>query len=116
MFMPGSIMPDGSQRGGSPPGGGAFEDEPPLLEELGINFDHIRQKTLAVLNPFQVSSSEVKSQFLCFYCHCHSRYEDLLSTATHKAGPNFLIRCVYQVTSSKILYHDRMKKSIIMID
>jgi len=30
-----------------------FEDEPPLLEELGINFDHIRQKTIAVLNPLK---------------------------------------------------------------
>lgn len=28
-----------------------FENEPPLLEELGINFSHIRQKTIAVLNP-----------------------------------------------------------------
>uniref|UniRef100_A0A1I8EQD6 Protein YIPF n=1 Tax=Wuchereria bancrofti TaxID=6293 RepID=A0A1I8EQD6_WUCBA len=28
-----------------------FEIEPPLLEELGINFSHIRQKTFAVLNP-----------------------------------------------------------------
>ncbi|VDD92932.1 unnamed protein product, partial [Enterobius vermicularis] len=28
-----------------------FEDEPPLLEELGINFSHIKEKTLAVLNP-----------------------------------------------------------------
>ena len=27
------------------------EDEPPLLEELGINFSHIQQKTLAVLHP-----------------------------------------------------------------
>uniref|UniRef100_A0A023F877 Protein YIPF n=2 Tax=Triatoma infestans TaxID=30076 RepID=A0A023F877_TRIIF len=30
-----------------------FEDEPPLLEELGINPDHIFQKTMAVLNPFR---------------------------------------------------------------
>ncbi|XP_055936175.1 protein YIPF5-like [Argiope bruennichi] len=30
-----------------------YEDEPPLLEELGINFDHIIQKTVAVLNPFK---------------------------------------------------------------
>ncbi|KAL6075685.1 Protein yipf5 [Balamuthia mandrillaris] len=30
----------------------SFEDEPPLLEEIGINFGHIRQKTFAVLNPF----------------------------------------------------------------
>ena len=28
-----------------------FDDEPPLMEELGINFDHITQKTMAVLNP-----------------------------------------------------------------
>ncbi|KAI9732645.1 MAG: hypothetical protein M1834_003982 [Cirrosporium novae-zelandiae] len=28
-----------------------YEGEPPLLEELGINFQHIRGKTLAVLNP-----------------------------------------------------------------
>jgi hypothetical protein len=27
-------------------------DEPPLLEELGINFDHIIKKTKSVLNPF----------------------------------------------------------------
>lgn len=29
-----------------------FEDEPPLLEELGINFEHIYRKTKCVLNPF----------------------------------------------------------------
>lgn len=29
-----------------------FENEPPLLEELGINFEHIFQKTKCVLNPF----------------------------------------------------------------
>ena len=29
-----------------------FENEPPLLEELGINFDHIYRKTKCVLNPF----------------------------------------------------------------
>ncbi|KAF3068354.1 Protein transport protein yip1 [Daldinia childiae] len=29
-----------------------YDGEPPLLEELGINFDHIWMKTLAVLNPF----------------------------------------------------------------
>ncbi|EFX00681.1 golgi membrane protein [Grosmannia clavigera kw1407] len=30
-----------------------YDGEPPLLEELGVNFSHIRAKTLAVLNPFQ---------------------------------------------------------------
>lgn len=37
-------------------GGGEFsnfEDEPPLLEELGINFEHIGLKTKSVLNPLQ---------------------------------------------------------------
>ncbi|KIY53937.1 Yip1-domain-containing protein [Fistulina hepatica ATCC 64428] len=32
-------------------GTGGFEGEPPLLEELGINFNHIGNKTLAVLSP-----------------------------------------------------------------
>ncbi|KAF2872133.1 golgi membrane protein-like protein [Massariosphaeria phaeospora] len=29
-----------------------YDTEPPLLEELGVNFGHIKMKTLAVLNPF----------------------------------------------------------------
>lgn len=39
-------------------GGGAtgFEDEPPLLEELGINTKQIYQKTLSILNPFRVKA------------------------------------------------------------
>ncbi|KAH8808524.1 golgi membrane protein [Xylogone sp. PMI_703] len=28
-----------------------YDGEPPLLEELGVNFTHVREKTLAVLNP-----------------------------------------------------------------
>jgi hypothetical protein len=31
----------------------SFEHEPPLLEELGINFNHIFAKTMCVLNPFK---------------------------------------------------------------
>jgi len=38
---------------------GGFDDEPPLLEELGINFDHIYQKTFAVLNPFRKTDSSI---------------------------------------------------------
>ncbi|KAI9318365.1 hypothetical protein BX666DRAFT_1927097 [Dichotomocladium elegans] len=34
-------------------GTGGFADEPPLLEELGINFDHIKSKSLTVLNPIR---------------------------------------------------------------
>lgn len=36
-----------------------FEDEPPLLEELGINFDHIWQKTVAVLNPLKDTDASI---------------------------------------------------------
>ncbi|RWS07192.1 protein YIPF5-like protein [Dinothrombium tinctorium] len=34
-------------------------DEPPLLEELGVNFDHITAKTLAALNPFRSTDSSI---------------------------------------------------------
>ncbi|XP_044718983.1 protein transport protein yip1 [Hirsutella rhossiliensis] len=30
-----------------------YDGEPPLWEELGVNFSHIQRKTLAVLNPFR---------------------------------------------------------------
>lgn len=36
-------------------GTSGYSEEPPLLEELGINFQHIKSKTLAVLNPFNKS-------------------------------------------------------------
>lgn len=36
-----------------------FADEPPLLEELGINVEHILQKTLSVLNPMRATRPEV---------------------------------------------------------
>jgi len=39
--------------GGSTPSVDSFDSELPLLEELGINFDHIRIKTLTVLNPLK---------------------------------------------------------------
>ncbi|KAG8453629.1 hypothetical protein GDO86_000313 [Hymenochirus boettgeri] len=39
-----------------------FEDEPPLLEELGINFDHIWQKTLTVLNPWKPADGSILNE------------------------------------------------------
>ncbi|CAL8093403.1 unnamed protein product [Calicophoron daubneyi] len=36
-----------------------FENEPPLLEELGINFSHITEKTISVLMPYRESTQEV---------------------------------------------------------
>ncbi|KAM3871418.1 protein YIPF7-like [Diretmus argenteus] len=39
-----------------------FEEEPPLLEELGINFDHIWQKTLTVLNPLKPADGTIMNE------------------------------------------------------
>ncbi|NXU84997.1 YIPF5 protein, partial [Xiphorhynchus elegans] len=38
------------------------EDEPPLLEELGINFDHIWQKTLTVLHPLKDADGNIMNE------------------------------------------------------
>ncbi|XP_065153201.1 protein YIPF5 [Paramisgurnus dabryanus] len=40
----------------------SFDDEPPLLEELGINFDHIWQKTLTVLNPLKPADGSIMNE------------------------------------------------------
>lgn len=52
-FMP-AANSDDNMLGGAAAGGNNtdFDSEPPLLEELGINFDHIYSKTKCVLNPF----------------------------------------------------------------
>lgn len=42
--------------GGVAFGSSSFEDEPPLLEELGINIPLIMQKLVSVLNPFRPNS------------------------------------------------------------
>ncbi|XP_041122609.1 protein YIPF5 [Polyodon spathula] len=42
--------------------GSSFEDEPPLLEELGINFDHIWQKTLTVLHPLKIADGSIMNE------------------------------------------------------
>lgn len=39
--------------------GDPYADEPPLLEELGINFDQIMQKTLAVIIPFKKTEQSI---------------------------------------------------------
>ena len=39
--------------------GAGFEDEPPLLEELGVNLDHIYEKTVSVLNPLKQTDSHI---------------------------------------------------------
>lgn len=40
-------------------GSSGFDDEPPLLEELGINFQHIKEKTVAVLHPTQQLNTHI---------------------------------------------------------
>ncbi|XP_041049986.1 protein YIPF5 isoform X3 [Carcharodon carcharias] len=42
--------------------GNSFEDEAPLLEELGINFDHIWQKTLTVLHPLKAADGSIMNE------------------------------------------------------
>ncbi|KAL5974653.1 hypothetical protein ACLOJK_031323 [Asimina triloba] len=42
---------------GVPSGSLSFDEEPPLLEELGINTRQIWRKTVSILNPFRVNSS-----------------------------------------------------------
>ncbi|XP_066447345.1 protein YIPF5 [Eleutherodactylus coqui] len=42
--------------------GSSFDDEPPLLEELGINFDHIWQKTLTVLHPLKAADGSIMNE------------------------------------------------------
>jgi len=58
MFIPDSTQPpDAAFKNIG--GGTEWEDEPPLLEELGIHPDHILQKTLVVLNPMMNTDSAV---------------------------------------------------------
>lgn len=60
-----SYAPTGPNAGASLAGGPAgvggenFDNEPPLLEELGINFDQIMQKTLAVINPLRTTDANI---------------------------------------------------------
>lgn len=42
--------------------GGGFEDEPPLLEELGIDFNHIIEKTKVVLNPMRNINQDIVNE------------------------------------------------------
>jgi len=55
------FIPDATQQYGEEFGQAAneFDGEPPLLEELGINPDHILQKTLAVLNPLGTTQAVI---------------------------------------------------------
>ncbi|WOL06883.1 hypothetical protein Cni_G15617 [Canna indica] len=51
------VFASSSGGGGSLSVSGSFEDEPPLLEELGINTRQIWRKTLSILNPLRVNAN-----------------------------------------------------------
>jgi len=55
------FIPDNQPTYGADVGQGSseFDGEPPLLEELGINPDHILQKTLTVLNPLRSTQANI---------------------------------------------------------
>ncbi|KAK0454693.1 Yip1-domain-containing protein [Armillaria borealis] len=56
-------------------GTGGFEGEPPLLEELGINFSHIRAKSMTVLNPLSsvddriMDDADLAGPIMFFFCY-----------------------------------------------
>ena len=64
---------------------GSFDDEPPLLEELGINFDHIYKKTLAVLNPFTITDAGIinETDLAGPLCFCLALGATLLLVCAH---------------------------------
>ncbi|KAG6487327.1 protein YIPF5 homolog isoform X2 [Zingiber officinale] len=49
-----SVFAASASGGGSISSSGSFEDEPPLLEELGINTRQIWRKTVSILNPIRL--------------------------------------------------------------
>ena len=51
--QPTTFVPKASDNNHRGPAPMNFDDEPPLLEELGINLEHIAAKTRAVVLPFQ---------------------------------------------------------------
>lgn len=61
---------------GGAPGGASFEDEEPLLDELGIHPDQIWRKTKSILNPFRVNptihkdSSDLSGPILLYMSLC----------------------------------------------
>lgn len=57
------VEPTGDFDGGMHTGN-EYQDEPPLLEELGIDPDRIMEKTLAVLNPFHKQGLVDDASFL----------------------------------------------------
>lgn len=60
---------------GVPSGSSSFEDEEPLLDELGIHPDQIWKKTKAILNPLRVNptvhmDSDLSGPIIIYLCFC----------------------------------------------
>jgi len=79
----GGTMTSSSSFGG---GSGSFEDEEPLLDELGIHPDQIWKKTRSILNPFRIN---------------HTVHKD-----SDLSGPIFLYLalCLFQLLAGKIQF------------
>ncbi|KAL6209004.1 hypothetical protein ACLB2K_019947 [Fragaria x ananassa] len=60
----GPLFGDPIGSGASVPGGTSFEDEEPLLDELGIHPDQIWRKSKSILNPFRVNPAVHKDSDL----------------------------------------------------
>jgi hypothetical protein len=90
----------------------SFEDEPPLLEELGINFSHIFQKTLAVLTPFRKmdSSLHINDDDLAGPLVFASLFASFLLLVRFEKPANlhFFDRYLAASTGSEILFTDIM--------
>ncbi|KAK4765948.1 hypothetical protein SAY87_007590 [Trapa incisa] len=61
--------------GGGPSGSASFEDEEPLLDELGIHPDQIWKKTRAILNPIRIDptihrDSDLSGPIILYLCLC----------------------------------------------
>ncbi|CAI0423556.1 unnamed protein product [Linum tenue] len=85
-FPPRTSYGSGAIGGGPVPSAANFDEEPPLLDELGIHPDQILRKTKSILNPFRVNSD----------VHMDS---DL-------SGPMFLYisLCLFQLLAGKIQF------------
>ncbi|CAN1772082.1 Protein YIPF7 [Linum perenne] len=83
---PASSYGGGPIGGGPTPSGANFDDEEPLLDELGIHPDQIWRKTKSILNPFRVNSDVHKDSDL--------------------SGPIFLYLslCLFQLLAGKIQF------------
>ena len=82
--LSGSMSGSGGMGSGMGGGGSPFDDEPPLLEELGINFKDIWSKTLAVSIPFRAMPTVHESQSP----HCKdAAFESAAAAAMAAARP-----------------------------